>query len=142
MDYIAYQAPLSMEFPRQEYWSGLPFPSPGDLPNAGIEPESTALWAASLPSELPGKPVLYIVVYICQSLSPSLSHLPLPFWITVSLFSTSVTLFLLFFICTVFLYSTYKQYYTVFVFLTSLCMTISRSIHVSANGNIFIPFYG
>ena len=40
---IAYQAPLSMEFSRQEYWSGLPFPSPGYLPDAGIEPGSPAL---------------------------------------------------------------------------------------------------
>ena len=49
-------APLSMEFSRQEYWSGLPFPSPGDLPNSGIEPRSPALQADSLPSESPGKP--------------------------------------------------------------------------------------
>ena len=42
---VAYQAPLSIGFSRQEYWSGLPFPSPGDLPNPGIEPRSTALQA-------------------------------------------------------------------------------------------------
>ena len=48
---VAYQAPLSMEFSRQEYWSGLPFPSPGDLPDPGIEPGSLALQADSLPSE-------------------------------------------------------------------------------------------
>ena len=46
----------SIEFSRQEYWSGLPFPSPGDLPNPGIEPRSPALQADSLPSETPGKP--------------------------------------------------------------------------------------
>ena len=45
-----------MGFPRQEYWSGLPFPSPGDLPDPGIEPRSPALQADSLPSELPRKP--------------------------------------------------------------------------------------
>ena len=45
-----------MEFSRQEYWSGLPFPSPGDLPNPGIKPGSAALKADSLPSELPGDP--------------------------------------------------------------------------------------
>ena len=45
-----------MEFSRQEYWSGLPFPSPGDLPNPGIEPGSPALQADALPSEPPGKP--------------------------------------------------------------------------------------
>ena len=52
---IAYQTPLSMEFSRQEYWSGLPFPSPGDLPNLGIEHGSPALQADALPSEPPGK---------------------------------------------------------------------------------------
>ena len=50
------QAPLSMEFPRKEYWSGLLFPSPGDLLNPGIEPASPALQANSFPTELPGKP--------------------------------------------------------------------------------------
>ena len=45
------QAPLSMEFSRQEYWSGLPFPPPGYLPNAGIEPRSPAFRADSLASE-------------------------------------------------------------------------------------------
>ena len=49
---VAHQAPLSMGFSRQEYWSGLPFPSPGDLPNPGIEPESSAVQADSLPTEL------------------------------------------------------------------------------------------
>ena len=53
---VAYKAPQSMEFSRQEYWSGLPFPSPGDLPNPGIKPRSSALQAAALPSEPPGKP--------------------------------------------------------------------------------------
>ena len=46
---VAHQAPLSMEFFRQEYWSGLPFPSPGDLPDPGIETASPALQADSLP---------------------------------------------------------------------------------------------
>ena len=49
---VAREAPLSMGFSRQEYWSGLPFPSPGDVPNPGIEPGSPALQADSLPSEL------------------------------------------------------------------------------------------
>ena len=52
----AYQAPLSMGFSRQEYWSGLPLPSPGDLPKPGMEPASPALQADALPSEPPGKP--------------------------------------------------------------------------------------
>ena len=53
---VAYQAPPSMGFSRQEYWSGLPFPSPGDLPNPGIEPGSLASHTDTLPSEPPGKP--------------------------------------------------------------------------------------
>ena len=53
---VARQAPLSMAFSRQEYWSGLPFPSPGDLPNPGIEPSSPTLQADALPTELPEKP--------------------------------------------------------------------------------------
>ena len=53
---VACQAPLPMGFSRQEYWSGLPFPSPGDRPDPGIEPRSPALQADSLPTELQGKP--------------------------------------------------------------------------------------
>ena len=52
---VAYQAPPSMEFSRQEYWSGLPFPSPGYLPDPGMELRSSALQADILPSEPPGK---------------------------------------------------------------------------------------
>ena len=51
-----------MEFSRQQYWSGLPFPSPGDLPNPGIKPGSPALQADALPSEPPGKPP-YLLTY-------------------------------------------------------------------------------
>ena len=54
---VAYKSPLSMEFSRQEYWSGLPFPSPGDLPDPGIKPMSPALQADALPSEISGKPL-------------------------------------------------------------------------------------
>ena len=53
---VAHQAPLSMGFSRQEYWSGLPFPSPGNLPYPGIEPRSPALQVDALTSEPPGKP--------------------------------------------------------------------------------------
>ena len=53
---VACQASSFMGFARQEYWSGLPFPSPWDLPDQGIEPGSRALQADSLPSEPPGKP--------------------------------------------------------------------------------------
>ena len=52
---VAYQAPLSMGFSRQEHRSGLPFPSPGDLPDPGIESRSSALQADTLPSEPPEK---------------------------------------------------------------------------------------
>ena len=52
---VAHQAPPSLEFSRQEYWSGLPLPSPGDLPDPGIELGSPALQADTLPSEPPGK---------------------------------------------------------------------------------------
>ena len=47
---VAYQAPPSLGFSRQEYWSGFPFPAPGDLPNPGIEPESATLQAEALSS--------------------------------------------------------------------------------------------
>ena len=55
---VPYQAPPSMGFSRQEYWSGLPFPSPGDLPDPGIEPGSPAFQADALTSEPPGKPCI------------------------------------------------------------------------------------
>ena len=53
---VTYQAPQSMEFSRQEYWSGLPFPSPGDLPDTGIERGSPTLQADALLSEPPRTP--------------------------------------------------------------------------------------
>ena len=55
-NFTVLQAPLSLEFSRQEYWSGLPVSSPGDLPDLGIEARSPTLQADSLPSEPPGKP--------------------------------------------------------------------------------------
>ena len=72
----ACQAPLSMEFPRQEYWSGLSFPSPGDLPDPGIEPRSLALagrfFTAEPPEELKGKAdripnCTYFVYELCKN---------------------------------------------------------------------------
>ena len=62
---VAYQAPLSMECSRQEYWSGLPFPTPGDLPNLGIEPASLAsptLAGGFFTTSTAGKPILIAVV--------------------------------------------------------------------------------
>ena len=69
---VAHQAPLSMRFPRQEYWSGLLFPSPGDLPNPGIKPTSLALQASFLLSESPGKSVLVAIssFYVNENIIP------------------------------------------------------------------------
>ena len=65
---VAHQAPLSMGFSWQEYWSGLPFPPPGDLPDPRIKPRSLALHVDSLLSEPAGKPHLYNIhthIHIC-----------------------------------------------------------------------------
>ena len=67
---VAYQAPLSVEFSWQKYWSGLPFPSPGDLSDPGIELRSPTLQADALPSEPPAKPPLELYQFsLVQSLS-------------------------------------------------------------------------
>ena len=58
---VVFQALLSMEFSRQEYWSGLPFPSPGDFPKPGIEPGSPALQVESLSSESPYDPAITVL---------------------------------------------------------------------------------
>ena len=63
---VAHQALKSMEFSRQKYWSGLPFPSPGDLPNPGIEPGFPALQADALPSK-PRGPVLLVSQTLAQT---------------------------------------------------------------------------
>ena len=67
---VAYQAPPSMGFSREEYWSGLPFPSPWDLANPGIKPGSPALWADALPSEPPGKLISESHSVVSYSLRP------------------------------------------------------------------------
>ena len=100
---VAYQAPQYMEFSRQEYWSGLLFPSPGDLPNPGIEPRFPALQADALPSEPQGSPsivyllslvtcgeVLFLIIFLPISLSihwflPQLELL----WLSKEWFSNS-----------------------------------------------------
>ena len=64
--YVAYQAPPSMGFSRQEYWSGVPFPSPGDLPDPGIEPRFPAFQADALTSEPPGKPSTMLELKKCN----------------------------------------------------------------------------
>ena len=63
---VAYQAPPSVGFSRQEYCSGLPFPSPGDLPDPGIEPGSPAFQADALTSKPPGKPYPVYTTYILK----------------------------------------------------------------------------
>ena len=75
---VAHQASLSMGFPGQEYWSGLPFPSPGDLPDAGIEPVSFALSGRFFTAEPLGKPSIMVlrntvILESCQSLRYPLS---------------------------------------------------------------------
>ena len=63
---VAHQGTLSMGFPRQEYWSRLPFPSPGDLPNPGIESRFPTLQADFLPTEPPGKPYVVHLILISK----------------------------------------------------------------------------
>ena len=64
---VTYQAPWSTGFSRQEYWSGLPFRAPGDLPNPGMDPESPALQTGALPSEPLGKPYVIITYYYLRT---------------------------------------------------------------------------
>ena len=71
---IAHQAPPSMELSRQEYWSRLPFPSPRDLPDPGIEPGSPALLADALPSEPPGNPKEGVYVPTSRPVPGCLPH--------------------------------------------------------------------
>ena len=79
---VAYQAPLSMGFSRQECWSGLPFPSPGDLPDPGIKPRSPALQADALPSvsieELQVSSKKALIHIVNNYLSVSVKHASLP----------------------------------------------------------------
>ena len=75
MDYIAHQAPLSTGFSRQEYWSGSSFPSPGDLPNPGMDPRFPALQEDSLLAEAPGEPTYKFVK--CENPQPGAGGFPL-----------------------------------------------------------------
>ena len=78
---VACQALLSMRFPRQKYWSGLPFSSPEDLPHPGIKPRFPALQADSLPTELGGKPLdkcsIYEIKNISRNVTPKMFIAPL-----------------------------------------------------------------
>ena len=80
---VARHAPLSLRFPRQEYWSGLPFPSPGDLPDPEIHPPSpasAALAGGFLTAEPPGKPILLEIALVPPSHIPYTTHQ----WITLA----------------------------------------------------------
>ena len=76
---VAPQAPLSLGFSRQEYWSGLPCPSPGDLPDPEIKPRAPTLQADSLPAELQGKPLTYIADLLTLN-SKATALLLMPEW--------------------------------------------------------------
>ena len=83
-------------FSRQEYWSGLPFPSPGDLPHSGIKPRSPALQADALTSEPPGKPSVFIipVKYPCSLILSSVPFLCLFLWVDCLLGMGCIFIFL------------------------------------------------
>ena len=87
----AYHAPLSMGFSRQEYWSGLPFPFSGDLPDPGIKPGFPTLQADALPSELPGKPYSETVCFLAIQLLEA-AYIP---WAVASSFFFKLIHFLL-----------------------------------------------
>ena len=88
---VAYQASPSMGFSRQEYWSGLPFPSPGDLPDPGIEPGPPELEADALTSEPPGKPLTRLwgrVIFKYLKLSLNKSNYPVNLVLCTLTYST------------------------------------------------------
>ena len=73
---VAHQAPLSMGFPRQEYWNGLPFPSPGNLHDPRIESASPSLTGEFFTAEPPGKPInIYAYIYVCVCERESIQNL-------------------------------------------------------------------
>jgi len=122
---ITRQASLAMGLSRQEYWSGLPFPPPGDLPNPGIEPRSPALQAHSLPTESHGKPSLcrtsmqishnyiciYMNTYIHLYLSTPIPALYMSPCIRAPFFCSSSSLLLV-------IYSTHDRIYVSNYFLS------------------------
>ena len=75
---VTHQAPPSMGFPRQEYWSGSPIPSPRDLPNSGMDPESPALQVDSLPLSHLGGRTLYVIHLKYSSVYMSIPNYPFP----------------------------------------------------------------
>ena len=86
---VALQAPLSMEFSRQEHWSGLPFSCPGDFPDLGIKPRFLALRADSSPSESPGKTFMVCTTLIYQIMQNYFSKCLRQFLISLTLYEMS-----------------------------------------------------
>ena len=82
---VAHQAPLSIGFSRQEYWNGMPFPTPGHLPNPAIKPGSPVLQADSLPSGPPGK-----LKDKDETFTISISHFPIPVVLTTQSLDSSL----------------------------------------------------
>ena len=112
---VAHQVPLPMEFSRQEYWSGLPFPSLGDLPDPGIEPRSPALQEDPLQTEPPGKPyaslktnISLIFIYAWSSVWYSIVHLCTSCWWKFQLYqfptfaATNMLLYVSWYTCALF----------------------------------------
>ena len=95
---VAYQAPPSVRFSRQEYWSGLPFPSPWDLPDPGIEPWSPALQAYALLSEPLGKPMSKKLAFLKANFGRLVkSGLKYRLWKHLSIFPLDGAVYFLFF---------------------------------------------
>ena len=86
-------APLSMKFSQQEYWSGLPFPPPGDLPDPGIETGSPSLQADSFPSQQPGKPPQCLYFHILRAVQKRFLVICIRFTVRLTYMSFSVSLF-------------------------------------------------
>ena len=95
---VAYLAPPTMGFSRQEYWNGLPFPSPGDLPDPGIEPGPPALEADALTSEPPRKPQQMAIHWFFSNLDPTQTLYEIWNYFQFSFHDVGSSLFLLFFI--------------------------------------------
>ena len=118
---VAHQAPPSLGFSRQEYWSGLPFPSPGDLSDPGIKPRSPALQADALTSEPPGKP--YKLLYLLYMKKLSLN-------INLVFRSNLSDLFILFFV--------YSYFFFTLLFISVFQVNICN-IRNNDHTRLFIP---
>ena len=118
---VAYQAPMSMGFSRQEYWSGLPFPSPGYLPDPGIEPRSATLEADTLTSEPPREAHYHIM-------TPFIPNYPMR-----SALSEVNVVTLAFFWLVSMVYS-FPSFYFLFLLATESCLTFCDPMDCSMPG--------